>query len=121
MASQLDALATALALAVPTLPESLKAAAQAFFDGSYADAVRLLPSADIEAIDRRFRIHGYVVRAAALFGLYQRSGGADTSLRDQALREIEQSRAIDPAFQPNPAAFSPRFLSFFRGTPGQAR
>ena len=121
LASQLDAVAAGLALATPTLPDSLKAAAQAFFDGSYADAIRLLPADQVEAIDLRFRIHGHVVRAAALFALFQRSGSADASLRDQALREVEQSRTIDPSFQPNPAAFSPRFVAFFRGAPGPAQ
>jgi len=121
LASQLDALAAGLAIATPTLPDSLKAAAQAFFDGSYADAIRLLPADQVESIDLRFRIHGHVVRAAALFAQFQRSGSADASLRDQALREVEQSRAIDPSFQPNPAAFSPRFVAFFRGAPGEAQ
>jgi hypothetical protein len=121
VASQFDVLAAGLALAVPTLPESLKAAAQAFFNGAYADTVQRLPSDQVETIDRQFRIHGYVLRAAALFGLYQSSGGKDASLRDQALREVAQSRAIDPSFQPNPSAFSPRFVAFFRGAPGQAQ
>ena len=119
VASQLDALAAALAVAAPSLPGVLRAAAQAFFDGSYADAVRLLPADQVAAIDQRFRIHGHIVRAAALFALYQRSGGADASLREQARREVEQSRALDPAFQPNPAAFSPRFLAFFSGATAQ--
>ena len=120
LASQLDALAEALRVEAPTLPGALRAAAQAFFDGSYADAVRLLPADQVAAIDQRFRIHGHVVRAAALFALYQRSGGADASLRDQARQEVEQSHALDPSFQPNPSAFSPRFLAFFRGA-GQAQ
>lgn len=120
VAAQLDALAAALAVEAPTLPGALRAAAQAFFDGSYADAVRLLPADQVASIDQRFRIHGHVVRAAALFALYQRSGGADASLRDQARQEVEQSRALDPSFQPNPSAFSPRFVAFFRGA-GQAQ
>ena len=115
VASQLEALAKALVLATPTLPDPLRAAAQAFFDGSYADVIRLLPADQLAGIDQRFRIHGHIVRAAALFALYQRSGGADASLRDQAQQEVEQSHTLDPSFQPNPAAFSPRFLAFFRG------
>jgi hypothetical protein len=115
LASQLDALAAALAVEAPALPGALRAAAQAFFDGSYTDAVRLLPADQVAAIDQRFRIHGHVVRAAALFALYQRTGGTDASLRDQAQQEVQQSHALDPSFQPNPSAFSPRFLAFFRG------
>jgi hypothetical protein len=120
LAAQLDALAAALAVEAPALPGVLRAAAQAFFDGSYADAVRLLPADQVGAIDQRFRIHGHVVRAAALFALYQRSGGADGSLRNQAQQEVAQSHALDPSFQPNPSAFSPRFLAFFRAA-GQAQ
>jgi len=102
-------------VAAPALPDALKAAAQAFFDGSYADVIRLLPAEQVATIDQRFRIHGHIVRAAALFALYQRSGAADASLRDQAQREVEQSRTLDASFQPNPSAFSPRVLAFFRG------
>jgi hypothetical protein len=54
------------------------------------------------------------VRAAALYALFQYSGGRDDSLRTQARQAADDALRLVPDFQPNPAAFSPRFVAFFR-------
>jgi hypothetical protein len=60
------------------------------------------------------QLHVHLFRAAALHALFVRSREADSSLRAQALAEVEACRRIDSAFEPDPRAFTPTFISFFR-------
>jgi dihydroxyacetone kinase DhaKLM complex PTS-EIIA-like component DhaM len=111
---RLDVLTKDLALQAPVLPGSLKAAAQALFDGRYAEALKQLSADEAGGIETPFKVHAYVVRAAALYALFQYSGGRDDSLRTQARQAADDALRLVPDFQPNPAAFSPRFVAFFR-------
>jgi len=63
-------------------------------------------------------VHLHVFRAASLYALYVHSGEKDQALRNNALAAVQRSKEIDSAFQPDPRAFSPRFLSFFQSAGG---
>ena len=104
----------------PTLADrgvhpSLEEGARLFFRGDYQQAVASL-SSDRFSGDVPLRLHVHLFRAASLFALYARSGGADASLRDQAQAEVNQCRQLDPDFVPDERHFSPQFLAFYRGT-----
>jgi hypothetical protein len=63
-------------------------------------------------------VHVSVFRAASLYALYVRSGETNQALRNDALGAIQRCKEIDPSFQPDPRAFSPRFVSFFQSAGG---
>jgi hypothetical protein len=114
LAPQLDSLAAALRIGdIPVVPDSLKAAAQALFDGRYAQVLATLPIETADSLDKPLRIHAHVIRAAALFALYTYSGDTNDVLRAQARQEVEACRTLDEAFRPDPDAFAPRFIDFF--------
>ena len=39
---------------------------------------------------------------------------ANQTLRNDALAAVQRCKEIDPTFQPDPRAFSPRFVAFFQ-------
>jgi hypothetical protein len=47
--------------------------------------------------------------------LFAQSRGTDKSLESQARAEVDECKKIDSTFEPNPQAFSPGFIAFFRG------
>jgi hypothetical protein len=85
-----------------------------FFAGEYQQALAALNPADGFPPDVPLQLHIHLFRAAALYALFVRTGEADQALRTQALAEVEQCKQLNPGFQPDPRAFSQRFMSFFQ-------
>jgi len=82
---QFDDLATRLGIVKTlVLPDVLARAAQAFFDARYADVLATMTIETANAIEVPLRVHALVIRAAALFALYEYSGARDNALRTQA-------------------------------------
>ncbi len=99
---------------------ALAQAAGHFFAGEYQQALSVLDPADGLAPDVPLQLHVHLFRAAALYALYVRSRETDQSLRTQALAAVEQCKRIDSKFQPDPRAFSPRFINFFHSESGSS-
>ena len=85
-----------------------------FFAGQYQDALTQLNPAGGFAADDPLQLHVHLFRAASLYALYAQSRGTRAELRAQALAEIDACKKIDSFFRPDPRAFSPRFLAFYR-------
>lgn len=101
------------------LHESLVNGARLFFAGDYEQALTAL---DTSALDGALlQGHAHLLRAAALYHLFVRSGEKDQSLRERALAEIAVCKQVNAALTPDARAFSPRFLQFFQdaATPAQ--
>jgi hypothetical protein len=96
------------------VPAALAEGARLFFSGEYEQAVSVLNPEGGSATDTPLQLHVHLFRAAASYALFLRSREADKSLLAQALTEVEACRQIDSAFQPDPRAFTPTFISFFR-------
>ena len=112
---QLEDLAKRLGINQPlVVPPALLAAAQAQFQGRYAEVLSAMPVEAIDQVPIALRIHAYLIRAAALFAMYEVSGPRDETLRSRARDEADRARQLDAAFQPNAAAFSPRFIRFYQ-------
>jgi len=92
---------------------ALEEGARLYLDGDYQKALTALEPL-VGQTNVPMLQHAYVFRAASLFALYVRSGESNQALRTQALAEIAQSKQLNPSFQPNPRAFSPRFLSLYQ-------
>jgi tetratricopeptide (TPR) repeat protein len=120
---QLDAVSGLLGTPVvtPAIPDVLRAAAQAFFDGRYDEVVKTLTDDALQSMMPPLRVHAHALRAASLFARYEYSNRRDESLRVAARANVDASRRLDPAFQPNPAAFAPKFIAFFSETVTAAR
>lgn len=103
------------------IPQAFTDAAQAFFAGRHEDVDRLLAAEVLEAMPRSLRVHAHTLRAAAAFARYEYSNRREDALRLAARQDADASRRLDPAFQPNPAAFAPKFLAFFSETTTAAR
>ena len=102
-----------LRLAGLVVPDTLRTGAAHFFNAQYKDVIGVLTAEAIVAMAPPLRVHGYLFRAAALFALFEYSGRTDAALLASARQAVEACREIDSVFQPDPAAFSPRFLAFF--------
>lgn len=94
--------------------EALEAGAGHFLAGRYQEALARLNPADGVVADDPLQLHVHLFRAASFYALFVRSGETEADLRAQAAAEVEACRRIDSAFQPDPRAFSPRFLAFYR-------
>ena len=92
---------------------ALEEGARLYFAGEYQQALSSLDALG-SASDVPLQVHVHLLRAASLYALYVRSGETNQALRSNALAEIRRCKEIDPAFQPNPRAFSPHFLSVFQ-------
>jgi tetratricopeptide (TPR) repeat protein len=103
------------------LPDVLARAAQALFDARYADVLATMTIETANAIEAPLRVHAFVIRAAALFALYEYSGARDNALRTQARESADLGRRLDSSFRPSAAVFSPRFITFFLAPPESAR
>ena len=91
-----------------------------FLAGQYADAVQALSPAEGFADDVPLRLHIHLLKAASLFELSLRGGEGDALRREQAVAEAAVAKSLAPAHQPNPGAFSPRFIDWFaQVAPGQ--
>jgi hypothetical protein len=93
--------------------ESLEEGARLYLQGDYQKALTALEPL-VGRNDVPMLLHAHVFRAASLYALFVRSGEANQALRTQALAEIEQSKRLNPSFQPNPRAFSPRFVHLYQ-------
>ena len=95
------------------IPNSLQQGADVFFKGQYEEALGLLTIEMLQGLGPSLRSHAHAIRAAAAFAVYERSGRTQEALRAQAIADIDACKLLDPAFTPNPDAFSPRFIAFF--------
>jgi hypothetical protein len=98
---------------------ALEEGARFYFAGEYPQALSALDSLG-SANDVLLQVHVHLFRAASLYAMYVRSGETNQGLRSDAVKSIQRCREIDPMFQPNSRAFSPRFLSFFRNPTASA-
>jgi hypothetical protein len=98
--------------AAAVVPDEIRAAINAYFRGDYEQSVRLFDTLSVEnaSVDKRPRI--YVVKAAALFGWYVRTGETNTALRRRAIEALQVVRASGQLIAPDQRFFSPRFVAF---------
>jgi hypothetical protein len=94
---------------------ALEQGARHYLAGEYQQALTSLEPL-VARMDIPLQVHLHVFRAASLYALYVRSGETNQALRNDALAAIRRCKEIDPAFQPDARAFSPRFLAFFEST-----
>jgi hypothetical protein len=99
-------------LPAPGPPPELVAAASAYFDGRYHEVVSALSGVRYEPGPAALQTH--LLRAAARHALYVLGGSQDDDLRRAVSADVEAVRRLDPSFEPNPSAFSPRFRELFR-------
>jgi hypothetical protein len=92
---------------------ALEEGARLFLQGEYQQALTALEPL-VGQTSVPLQLHAHVFRAASLFALFVRAGETNQALRTQALAEIAQVKQLDSSFQPNPRAFSPRFVSLFQ-------
>jgi hypothetical protein len=98
----------------------LEQGARQYFNGEYQQAAASLASGESGNDGVALRLHFHLLRAAALYELFLRSHGKEQSLEAEAREEVQHSKAIDSAFQPDARAFSPRFISFYANVPAPA-
>jgi hypothetical protein len=91
----------------------LEQGARHYFSGEYSEAVAALAAGETDDAGVALRLHFHLLRAAALYQLFLQSHGKQPALETQAREEVQHSKAIDSMFQPDPRAFSPRFISFY--------
>jgi hypothetical protein len=107
------AIPTPTPAAARTAPSpELLAGARAFFGAQYQQAVALLAQAD--GFPGRAGAHALVLRAASRHALYLLGGERDSGLLARAEADARAARRVDPRVVPDPQAFSPRFVEFFR-------
>lgn len=100
------------AIAYRTPPPDLRLVAEFYFAGDYESVLQ--EAEPISFVDPRHKIQAYLFRSAARFNLFWLEGENDPSLIESANSDIAEIKRLDADFQPYVAAFSPRFLSFFR-------
>jgi hypothetical protein len=97
-----------------TPPPDLKRLAEAYFAGDYESVAK---SADPESFNKnRAKIQALLFRAAANYKLYVRTGEQESGTLRQIENDIRAIKKLDRKFTPYIAAFSPRFLEFFKQT-----
>jgi len=89
--------------------------ARLFFAGEYDQALAALDPATIG--DGPLQLHAHLLRAAAHYALFVRSGERDQVRRAAAISEVAAVKQINPGFSPDARAFAPRFISFFQEEP----
>jgi hypothetical protein len=93
--------------------ESLEEGVRLYLNGEYQQALSALEPLTGQT-DGPLQVHAHIVRAAALYALFVRSGESNAQLRTDALAEIARTKQLNASFQPSPRAFSPRFLSLYQ-------
>ena len=93
--------------------ESLEEGVRLYLNGEYQQSLSALEPLTGQT-DVPLQVHVHVVRAAALYALFVRSGESNAQLRTDALAEIARTKQLNASFQPSPRAFSPRFLSLYQ-------
>jgi hypothetical protein len=96
---------------------ALELGARSYLAGEYQQALGALDPL-VGRSDIRLQVHVSLFRAASLYALYVRSGEMNQALRTDAIAAIQRCKEIDPSFQPDARAFSPRFISFFQNAGG---
>ena len=96
--------------ATPEVPDSLRAAAGAYFAGEYRSALELLNGDDYD--DRRATTQAYLFRSAARYALYLLDGEENDELLWSARDDATACRRLEPRLVPD-EVFSPRFVSFY--------
>jgi hypothetical protein len=99
---------------------ALEEGAAQFLAGRYQEALQRLNPPGGFAADDPLQLHVHLFRAASLYALYAQSRESRPELRAQALAEIGESKRIDSSFQPDPRAFSQRFIALYRDGAGTA-
>jgi hypothetical protein len=115
--TRLDELIKLIGIIVDPVPVALKQGARHYLAGEYQEALSALEPL-VTQTDVPLRVHVHVFRAASLYALYVRSGETNQTLRNDALAAVQRCKEIDPAFKPDPRAFSPRFAAFFQSAGG---
>jgi tetratricopeptide (TPR) repeat protein len=110
--TRLDELIKRIGFIVDPVPAALKQGASHYLAGQYQEALSALEPL-VTQTDVPLRVHVHVFRAASLYALYVRSGETNQALRNDAFAAVQRCKEIDPAFRPDPRAFSPRFVAFF--------
>jgi len=95
-------------------PAKLKQVAEAYFAGNYQSAVELSNPDALE--EDRAKVQALLFRAAANYKLYILSGEKNTQAKQRTEDDIRTIKRLDKDFSPYIAAFSPKFLEFFRQT-----
>jgi hypothetical protein len=93
--------------------EALEQGARLYFQGEYQNALTALSPAT-GLTDILLQIHVHLLRAAASYALWMRSGGTKEDLKAAALKEIEQCKQLNSTFQPDQRYFSPAFIAFYQ-------
>jgi tetratricopeptide (TPR) repeat protein len=96
---------------VPVPSEPLLAAANAYFRGDYAGALKALAS--VRSPDNRVIAQARLFRAAAGFGLFIMGGSKAKTMEDRAIQDVRECARLDPNIRVSTRAFSPRFVDFF--------
>jgi hypothetical protein len=93
-------------------PAELVSAAHAYFEGRYEDVIRTL--GDVGDGSGPAALQSHLLRAAARFALYALGGSRDEALRQAVVADVQAVRRMDPDFEPDASAFSPRFRALFK-------
>ena len=94
---------------------ALVVAAQAFFDGEYELALRLLGRPEL-AEDRAAPFVVHLFAGAARPARFLLGGATDRTLLAAAEDDVRAARRSRPRFTPAPRDFSPRFVAFYGAT-----
>jgi tetratricopeptide (TPR) repeat protein len=95
-------------------PPALSAAARLLFSGRYQEAAASLGKLRYDGGPAAAQ--SAILRAAAQYSLYLVGGERDAAILDQARAAVLECRKLAPALQPDPQAFSPRFVEFYART-----
>ncbi|MEQ1871825.1 MAG: hypothetical protein ABL961_17545, partial [Vicinamibacterales bacterium] len=99
------------------VPPELLAAANDFFAGRYEQAQVKLGVMSGDGLPAPLQLQLSLFRAATYFSLLVHNGESDTLLRDSAMDAVKDCRRLSPSYVPDGAAFSPRFVKFYREVP----
>ena len=97
-----------------TAPRDLATAARLFFSARYQEAAESLGKLRYDSGPAAG--HAALFRAATAYSLYLIGGERDATLAQTARQWVVETRRVAPALQPDPRAFSPRFVQFFTQT-----
>jgi len=105
-----------ITVAPTAIPPLLMSGADLFFQGKYDQAVEALTEDVAASTGAELLPHLLVIRAAAHYALYVRSGEKDAARLELAIADVKSCKALKSDFQPPADTFSPRFRDFFAKT-----
>ena len=112
LSAELEVATEALRRTTSPPPAALTAAATAYLDKDYSGVLIALAEAEFSA--SKAAAHAHLLRAAAMFSLFQATGASDQALLEGARAEVVACQRADPQQIPPIAVFSPSFLAFFQ-------